>query len=323
MAIPVNVITLDQAPAVCSTQSMLYTDRLPVPPCRLLETPSQIASLGRAPTEPPSQTLLMDATVCLIGRTLAAHLVALLSGAPPASALATSLAAHERWPIPSPDPFVSRSESVTPFDVVPGGQSVSSIALSLLGPWGSSTRGVALGSPVGVWGASRKRARRTGTPGHASGLVLHVAPVPVFPSFVIIKLFQSSPSCCAVLCCGVANHQISPSVTSRPNSCGTAPVGYSCAFASADAATTHPKRTGWDPTRNSDARCALLAWLSAVHSTHKLPESAHHHGASWALSTLSLARRRTLSFSGFSAPAATLDAAERCSHHDDASSSHL
>ena len=48
--------------------------------------------------------------------------------------------------------------------------------------------------------------------------------------------------------CAAASRLTNPQISLHRRSTqqrGTAPVGYSCASASADAATTHPKRTGW------------------------------------------------------------------------------
>ncbi len=182
---------------------------------------------------------------------------------------------------------------------------MSSIALSLLG---SCTGGAGPWQPRGRLGGFSEESDTDGDLGRASGLVLHVAPVPVF-SVSELRNYKAVPVLAKSLCYGVTNHQISL-IASRPNRAAQFPLAIP--------AHPHPptpqRRTrnglAGEPTRNRDARCALLAWLSAVHSTHKLPEPAHHHGASCALYALSLAGRRTLSFSE---PAATLDAAELAS----------
>lgn len=77
-------------------------------------------------------------------------------GSPPTGALAR-LVVHERGPIPSPDPPVSRSQSAIPFDVVTGGQSVPSI--SQPGATLASPRCLVCcwGQPEGTWGEPLER----------------------------------------------------------------------------------------------------------------------------------------------------------------------
>jgi hypothetical protein len=173
-----------------------------------------------------------------------------LPGAPPAWTLAR-LAVQDHGPIASLDPPVSRSQSVIPFDVATGGQSVPSTisARCCLGGPGESW---GVGGDSGKLSDERDNARH-GAPSRSllvSTVLLHESTT----SSKVLKLAQPP------LCHSVA------AFISRPTTAAQSRVGYFCV-------PSTPQRSrlsglaGWRRIRNSDQHCPPLAWLSAVHST--------------------------------------------------------